>query len=530
MKVPTLCGADIELGNFVLHPDGLDGTAPIASLAVLREMPDAVWAQPTQLRDQSSQWQAQDWGRRFLNSNGGCTYIDLDHLELCLPEVRSARDHVAAWHAMLRITRTALDAANRLMPAHNVIQLLANNSDGKGHSYGSHLNFLISAQTFANLFQRKMHHLLCLAAFQASSIVFTGQGKVGAENGAPDTAFQIAQRADFFATLTGPQTTYDRPLVNSRDEPLCGSLGGESNGAGLRRLHCIFYDNTLNHVATFLKVGSMQIFLAMLEAEQIDIRLILDDPIEAVRTWSHDPGLRSKARLASGGELTAVELQLRILENARSFVAAGGCSGLVPDAEEIVDLWEETLHQLADGEVAKLARRLDWVLKLSILHQAMMRRPDLTWSSPGIKQLDDLYSSLDATQGLYWLHERLGGVDRIVTEERIEHFVHQPPNDTRAWTRAMLLRAAPSGSIESIDWDALRFRVLDVDHWPQQWTVHLDNPLGFTEADIGDVFEDSHDLNEILDRLTSPLDPLSAAERGKLTSPLPVRGKGGQGG
>mgnify|MGYP000615072306 CR=1 FL=1 len=51
----------------------------------------------------------QDWGRKFLATNGGCIYIDSNHLEICLPEVRRALEHVAAWHAMLRIARAALE-------------------------------------------------------------------------------------------------------------------------------------------------------------------------------------------------------------------------------------------------------------------------------------------------------------------------------------------------------------------------------------------------------------------------------------
>jgi len=47
----------------------------------------------------------QDRGRRFLPTNGGCAYIDLDHLELALPETLSAFDHVAYWRAMLHVAR-----------------------------------------------------------------------------------------------------------------------------------------------------------------------------------------------------------------------------------------------------------------------------------------------------------------------------------------------------------------------------------------------------------------------------------------
>ena len=76
---------------------------------------------------------SQDWGRQYLSSNGGCIYIDMDHFELCTPEVRSARDYVIAWHAMLGIARTALDTANARLPINKRIVLLANNSDGEGN-------------------------------------------------------------------------------------------------------------------------------------------------------------------------------------------------------------------------------------------------------------------------------------------------------------------------------------------------------------------------------------------------------------
>ena len=98
----------------------------------------------------------QDRLRRFLPSNGGCAYIDLNHLELCLPEVASARDHVAAWHAMLRIARQAQVQADRKLPAGRKVQVLVNNSDGMGNSYGSHLNFLVTRQARRNLFRRKL--------------------------------------------------------------------------------------------------------------------------------------------------------------------------------------------------------------------------------------------------------------------------------------------------------------------------------------------------------------------------------------
>jgi proteasome accessory factor A len=240
----------------------------------------------------------QDVGRKYLASNGGCVYIDLDHLELCLPEVLSAREHAAAWHAMLRIARAAQVSANEAIPPGERIQVLVNSSDGLGHSYGAHLDILVSRAAYEEVFDRRMQYLLWLASYMTSSIVFTGQGKVGSENGAPRAPFQISQRADFFECLVGPQTTYHRPIVNSRDEALVGPWSWSAGGVAplerlLARMHVIFYDATLAYASSLLKIGVLQIILAMIEAErEPDTGLILEDPLEALGAWSRDPDLR----------------------------------------------------------------------------------------------------------------------------------------------------------------------------------------------------------------------------------------------
>src|SRR5687768_526425 len=221
--VAKVCGADVELGNFAAA--GARG-APGAVAGALLDAIAGVPHRPASVfcARRSAELDT-DRGRKFLR-NGGCAYIDLDHLEICLPEVRSARDHLASWQAMLRIARSAQSAVNGRLRAGRV-EVLVNSSDGQGSSYGSHLNILVSRRAWDDIFTRKLHPLLFLAAHQASSIVFTGQGKVGGENGAGDVRFQLSQRADFIETLVGPQTTFRRPLVNSRDEPLCG-LDGEA--------------------------------------------------------------------------------------------------------------------------------------------------------------------------------------------------------------------------------------------------------------------------------------------------------------
>jgi len=407
---------------------------------------------------------------------------------------------VAAWHASLRIAREALDAANRRLPEDQRIQVLVNNSDGRGNSYGSHLNFLVARRAWENLFHRRIHYLGFLAAYQVSSILFTGQGKVGSENGRPPVGFQISQRADFIESLTGSQTTFRRPIVNSRDEALCGGHGRRGTEDAMARLHVIFYDSNLAHTACYLKVGVLQILLAMIEQDCVNPDLILEDPVDAVVRWSHDTTLRARARTLGGRRLTALELQLCFLEEAKKFVDRGACDGLVPECDRIFALWQDTLHKFASEDEDALARRLDWMLKLKVLEGVMSQRPELRWDSPQIKVLDQIYGSLALDEGLFWQYERDGLVDRLVSEERIERFVDSPPANTRAWTRSMLLRRGDA-EMDRVDWDEVRFRWPHGVHSDRYRTVSLDNPLRYTRDETDALFRDHESLEDLLDAL-----------------------------
>ena len=538
-QVPKLCGGDIELGNFVFGLNHTQETGFEASHALLKEIPGLSttnafswssegWSSSCHSPSAGAEWgnrsYAQDWGRTWLPTNGGCVYIDLNHLELCLPEVRSAHDYVAAWHAMLATARRALDKANAHLPTGQAIQVLINNSDGLGHSYGSHLNILMTRQAWDTMFHRKLHHLLVLAAFQASSIVLTGQGKVGSENGAPPVDFQLSQRADFFETLVGPQTTFQRPLVNSRDEALCGQAYGQPQTdkpvKEFARLHCIFFDSTLCQVATLLKVGLMQMVCAMIEAGHVNANLALEDPVEAVKLWSHDPSLHTRVRTVSGKTLTAVELQRLFFNEVQTFARDGGLDGIVPRFTELLEVWEDTLAKLEAREFGALISRLDWVLKLSLLQRAMSQSPKLTWNSPEIKHLDHLYSSLNPSDGLWWEMQKSGVLEQPVAQTQIDRFETNPPPDTRAWTRAMALRWMEQSASELtyMNWDGLRFRQKGHAWWGFSHTLALNNPLRHTQAETEEKYGKAQTLEEELEALGAELNSTDLAPPVKDTS------------
>jgi hypothetical protein len=141
------------------------------------------------------------------------------------------------------------------------------------------------------------------------------------------------------------------------------------------------------------------------------------------------------------------------------------------------------------------------VLKLQILQRAMEQRPGLRWDSPELKHLDHLYSSVDPNEGLYWAYERNGFAKRVVSEARIERFIHEPPEDTRAWTRTMLLRAAGPAFVDQVDWNHMRFRLKSNGYWPRYATLDLPNPLRLTKAESESILRKGGGLERILDAL-----------------------------
>jgi hypothetical protein len=122
-----------------------------------------------------------------------------------------------------------------------------------------------------------------------------------------------------------------------------------------------------------------------------------------------------------------------------------------------------------------------------LLERAMADRPGLDWRAAEIKHLDQLYGSLDPAEGLWQAVDASGGLERVVDEARIECFRHEPPDDTRAWTRARLLALAPA-AIDEVDWDRVRFRLRTAGGEVRYCTIDLPDPAGFTRADSAALF------------------------------------------
>src|SRR3990170_1609310 len=139
--------------------------------------------------------------------NGARYYVDHAHPEYSSPECSNARDAVIWDKAGERILEDSITAAHALVQDNETVFIYKNNTDGKGNSYGCHENYLVDRSTpFPQIVKY-------LTPFLVSRQVFTGAGKVGAENAAEPCDYQISQRADFFEVEVGLETTFKRPII-----------------------------------------------------------------------------------------------------------------------------------------------------------------------------------------------------------------------------------------------------------------------------------------------------------------------------
>ena len=339
-------------------------------------------------------------------TNGARLYVDHAHPEYSAPEVTAPRDAVLWDKAGERVMALAAERALQV-PGTPRILLYKNNTDGKGASYGTHENYLMARQTpFADIVRH-------LTPFFVSRQVVTGAGRVGIGQDGREDGFQLSQRADFFEVEVGLETTLKRPIINTRDEP-------HADPDKYRRLHVIIGDANLSEVSTYLKAGTTSLVLAMVEdgwLRQNGIDLSVDGPVGALRAVSHDPSLKHQLVLRDGRRMTAVQLQMEFLEQARKHVEDRLGSDADPQTVDVLARWESVLDRLATDPMS-LSRELDWVAKLAIL-EGYREREGLDWSAAKLHLVDLQYSDVRPEKGLYNRLVASGRMERLLTEEEV---------------------------------------------------------------------------------------------------------------
>jgi proteasome accessory factor A len=245
-------------------------------------------------------------------------------------------------------------------------------------------------------------------------------------------------------------------------------------------------------VATFLKVGTTALVLAMIEDDFLPRDLTPVAPVAALRAVSYDLSLRKPIDLVDGTSLTAVEMQWEYLDRAKKYAEEHGldCIGAPEIGSEVLRLWEHVLTTLETDPMA-LARQLDWVAKYRLI-DGYRAKHDLRWDDDRLLAMDLQYHDLRPERSLA---SRVG-LQRLTTDAEVAEAVTEPPTDTRAWFRGKCLqRWAPQ--IVAANWDSM---VFDIGGDPLRRVPMMDPTRG-TEAHVGRLMAESTTSAELLDRL-----------------------------
>ncbi len=499
MAVPKVCGLETEYGvQLTATPEANPTTASSLLInAYVNELSGRVdWDFEDETPGKDARGFVHEGGSppevevNLVNTvltNGARYYVDHAHPEYSTPECATVLELVTQDKAGEAVLARSMAAAQRLLAPGETIVVYKNNSDGKGNSYGCHENYLVDRSVpFARIARDLTTHLV-------TRQIYTGAGKVGCEQpGRRAADFEISQRADFFEEEIGLETTLRRPIINTRDEP-------HANAQRYRRLHVITGDANLAEVATFLKVGVTAIILLLIEEDALaGAELVLARPVQAMHAVSHDLSLRAPLELASGSQMTAIDLQWQMLDLARKYNEVHGLEPLGAEGigSLVLERWESVLEGL-ESNASTLQHTLDWVAKLELI-DAYCARHRCDFDDHRVQALDLQYHDVRPERSLY----RRLNLERLVDDAAIGRAVTDPPTSTRAYFRGECLKRY-AGSIVAANWDSV---VFDLGDDPLR-RVPMMEPLRGSAKHVATLFDGCGSAAELLARLGGEEEP-----------------------
>ncbi len=376
-------------------------------------------------------------------TNGARLYVDHAHPEYSSPEVTTPREALTWDRAGEIVMAEAARLASSAGEGEPPIEVYKNNTDGKGASYGTHENYLLSRAT---PFERVVAQV---TPFFVARQILCGAGRVGIGQESQTPGYQIASRSDFFEARVGLETTFRRPIINTRDEP-------HSHREAYRRLHVIIGDANLSDVSGLLKLGTTSLVLGLVESGRMRRDLSLVDPVASLRRISHDPTLRVKVDLVDGTSLTGLELLRAYQEEvlAHLQVDLGGDPMRTADGDtvEVLTRWDEVLTAL-ETDPNSAAPQVEWLAKSQLL-EGYRTRDGLAWDDPRLAMIDVQWSHGTPGKGLARRLEARGRLERLIDEDAVLAAVSSAPPTTRAWFRGECIRRYPE-SVVAASWQTL---------------------------------------------------------------------------
>jgi len=411
--------------------------------------------------------------------NGARLYVDHAHPEYSSPEVLTPHDALVWDRAGEVIARRAMAVLDDAVGQGEIV-LYKNNVDGKGAAYGSHENYLVRrGLPFEEL-------AAILIPFLVTRPVLVGAGRVGIGQRSQRPGFQVSQRADYVESEIGLQTTFNRPIINTRDEP-------HANAARWRRLHVINGDANRFDVPIYLKVATIDLLLWFLEQAhgtgafkdalaELSRLAIIGDPVEEHWAVSHDPTLTYELTTRAG-TMSALAVQRAYLEIISPAVTRAGD----PESQYALDLWCQglvALEQWSRDGSGPAAHLVEWVAKYELC-EGLRRRSGTGWDDARLAALDIQWADLRPGRSVVDKLDAAGRIHRLVTETEVERAADAPPEGTRAAIRGSAINRYPQ--IVGASWTCL---VLDIPGHPELLRLRLPDDVAVGADETATILEE----------------------------------------
>ncbi|MGA9567718.1 MAG: proteasome accessory factor PafA2 family protein [Candidatus Korobacteraceae bacterium] len=330
-----LFGAETEYAVTAMH-----GGKAVDRGEILQAMMDQARQRLVHLPDLCS-------GGMFLE-NGSRFYVDCGlHPELATPECVDPWSVVRYIKAGNEILSDLVQAASSASAPGTEVMCFRCNVDYSGAhtTWGSHESYLHTMNP-ASLQPQIVPHLV-------SRIIYTGAG--GFNPTSSGLEFTLSPRVAFISRVASADSTSDRGVFHSKNEPLCGD--------GHNRLHVICGESLCSDTAMFLKAGTTALIVAMAEAGVNpggDVQI--ESALDALRTFAADTTCKKPVRMKNWRRLTAIEIQRHYLQQAELHAHEDYMPAWAGD---VCRVWSETLARLSD-DPCSTESLLDWSMKRSL--------------------------------------------------------------------------------------------------------------------------------------------------------------------
>jgi proteasome accessory factor A len=183
---------------------------------------------------------------------------------------------------------------------------------------------------------------------------------------------------------------------------------------------------------------------------------------------------RQRVQLATGRELSALDIQREFLEAALNYSDRRGFSG---EETTALRMWEHCITAI-ERDPLELDTEVDWVIKYKLI-EAYRERHGLALGDPQVQLVDLQYHDVSRQRGMFFKLEQRGRAKRICNDDSIDLARQLPPQTTRARLRGEFIRRARErGRDVTVDW--VHLKVND----QAQRTVLCKDPFASTDERV----------------------------------------------